>query len=192
MHEQEITANPTSAKPDWIISKTQYALALCPPAPCQDCSFFVILDLAGFAVESKQADRGFVASLVGAAHWWQLGFATGKHGILTEDLNVDGRWFAGRRTGDLLDKALAGDVTSIWLDGELRFVADRPVDVALNWSADGTSVSVNATDTTWIRFKSVKPRARAMIGRVSRIHYDDLTAMAWVQVQAGKTEIIVA
>ena len=56
VHEQEIRANPTSAKPDWIISNTQYALALSPPEPQKDCSFLIFLDLAGFTVECA-ADR---------------------------------------------------------------------------------------------------------------------------------------
>ena len=37
VHEQVIKANPTSAKPDWIISNTQYALTQSPPEPCQGC-----------------------------------------------------------------------------------------------------------------------------------------------------------
>ena len=191
VHEQEIRANPTSAKPDWIISNTQYALALRPSESRKDCSFFVILDLAGFTISSAQAERGLVARLIGAERQWQLGFATGKDGILTEDINVDGRWFAGRRTNGRLDQLFAGDVTSIWLEGELHFVADRPVDVALNWSIEDTRVSVTALDTTWVRFKSSKPGSDSCNGRNGGVHYDAATAMAWVQVQAGKTEIAV-
>lgn len=191
VHEQEITANPTSAKPDWIISSTQYALALSPPEPRRDCSFFIILDLAGFDVESMRAERGFVASLVGDDSQWQLGFARGRDGILAGGLNVDARWFAGRRRNDKLDFALAGEVTSIWLDRELCFVADLPVDIALKWSAEATRVNVTATDSTWIRFKSGKPNSRYLNGRDGKIRYDEQTGMEWAQVPAGKTEIVV-
>ena len=191
VHEQEITANPTSAKPDWIISNTQYALALRPTETHKDCSFFVILDLAGFTISSAQAERGLVASLIGDERQWQLGFATGKDGILTEDLNVDGRWFAGRRTNGQLDLLLAGEVTSIWLGGELHFVSDRPVNIALNWSIEDTRVSVTALDATWVRFKSSKPSSVSGNGRSGGVHYDALTGMVWVQVQAGKTEFSV-
>ena len=191
VHEQEIKANPTSAKPDWIISNTQYALALCPPNKCQDCSFFVIMDLAGFAIESARAARGLAASLIGEERQWQLAFATGKDGILTEDLNVDGRWFAGRRANGRLDQFLAGEVTSIWLHDELHFVADRPVDVALKRSSEGTRVNVTAADATWVRFKSSKPSSNFRNGRNGDIHYDAPTGMAWVQVPAGKTKIAV-
>ncbi len=191
VHEQEITANPTSAKPDWVISNTQYALALRPSESRKDCSFFVILDLAGFTISSAQADRGLVACLIGDERRWQLGFATGKDGILTEDLNVDGRWFAGRRTNGQLDQLLAGEVTNMWIDGALHFVSDRPVDVALNWSTANTRVSITALDTTWVRFKSSKPSSDSCNGRNGGVHYDAPTGMAWVQVQAGKTEIAV-
>jgi len=187
--EQEIKANPTSAKPDWIISNTQFALALSPPKPCKDCSFFVIMDLAGFAVESARAERGIAADLVGDGLHWSVGFATGRDGILTESLNVDGRWFAGRRNDGQLDQLLAGEVTSIWLDGELHFVADRPVDVGLNWGTEGMTLNVSAPDATWIRFKSSRPRSGSLNGRAGEVHYDALTGMAWVQAPAGKTNI---
>jgi hypothetical protein len=192
VHEQEITANPTSAKPDWIISNTQYALALCPPEPHKDCSFFLILDLAGFAVESARAERGAVASLTKDSRQWKLGFAAGKDGILADGLNVDGSWCAGRWDAGQLSKCLAGDVTSIWLDGELHFVADRPVDIALRPAAEGIIVNLTAADRTWIRFKSFKPRSLALGGRACRYHYDEPTGMAWVQAQPGKSEIVVS
>ena len=190
--EQVIKANPTSAKPDWIISNTQYALALSPSESRENCAFFVILDLAEFTVESTSAERGLAASLIGEGLQWQIGFATGRDGILTENLNIDGRWFAGRHTNGQFDQLLAGDVTSIWLDGELHFVADRPVDVALKRWAEGMKVSVTAADTTWVRFKSSKPSSDSRNGQNGEVHYDAPTGMVWVQVQAGKTEIAIA
>ena len=189
--EQEIKANPTSAKPDWIISKTQYALALSPPEPREECTYFVILDLAGFAVESTPAERGQAARLIGEDLQWQVGFATGKDGILAEGLNVDGRWFAGRRRNGRFDLTLAGDVTSIWLDGELHFAADRPVDLALGRSAAGMRLRVTACAPGWIRFKSEKPGSRALNGRPGAIHYDEGAGMAWFQAPAGQTEVLV-
>ena len=191
VREQEIRANPTSAKPDWIISNTQYALALCPPEPCKDCSFFVILDLAGFTVESARTERGAAASLTKGSRQWKLGFAAGKDGIWSDGLNVDGSWFLGRWDDGQLSKCLAGDVTSIWLDGQLHFVADRPVDLALQRRSEGIVAGVTAADQTWIRFKSFKPRSLALGGRDCQYHYDEPTGMAWVQAPAGKSEIVV-
>ncbi len=190
VYEQEITANPTSAKPDWIISSTQYALALSPPAPVCDCNFFIIMDLAGFAIESRRAERGLLASLVRDERHWLVGFATGKDGILAEGLNVDGRWFAGRRSGEEWDVALAGDVTSIWLDGALHFAADRPVDVAMQRTTAGTVANVSAPDGAWIRVKGKPPGSLSPNGRNGKLRYDTLTGMAWVQAPAGKSELV--
>lgn len=192
VREQEIKANPTSAKPDWIISNTQFALALRPPDLRANCSFFVILDIAGFAVESAKAERGIAANLVSDGLAWQVGFAAGRDGILTEDLNVDGRWFARRRQNDRIDLLLAGDVTSIWLDNELHFVADRPVDIALRQSPAAARASVTACGPTWIRFKSVKPCSQILNGRDGKLHYDEPTGMVWAHVPAGKSEIAVS
>ena len=190
--EQEITANPTSAKPDWIIRHTQYALALSPSAPREDCSFFVVLDVAGFGVKSPPAQRGVVACLDGDGLQWRLGFATGRDGILADDLNVDGRWFAGRWDAGQLSRYLAGDVTSIWLDGELHFVADRPVNVAIRRSNVGTRVNVTAPDPTWIRFRCSEPGELSQNGGADKFHYDAATGMAWAQAPAGKTEFLVS
>lgn len=188
--EQEIKANPTSAKPDWIISKTQYALALSPSEPCRDCSFFVILDLAGFAVHAQKAERGAVATLSKEESQWQVGFAEGRDGIIADGLNVDGRFFAGRRNGEQFDLALAGDVTSIWLDGELHFVADRPVDVTLHRMSTSLRVNLRSADTAWICFKCEAPAGRLHNGRDSGLAYDEATGMAWAQAQAGKSEFV--
>ena len=187
--EQEIKANPTSAKPDWIISKTQFALALCPPQPCQDASFFVIIDLAGFAVESARAERGMAADLIGAGLHWLIGFATGRDGILTESINVDGCWFAGRRANGSLDQFLAGEVTSVWLDGELHFVADRPVDIALRQVTGSTRARVACADETWVRFRIPKPKTLYVNGREWAFQYDEATGMAWVRLPSGKSEL---
>ena len=190
--EQEISANPTSAKPDWIISNTQYALALCPPEPDKDCSFLLVLDLAGFTVESMRAERGLAASLTNNGLGWRLAFARGRDGIIAEGLNVDGRWFAGRRKNNRFDLTLAGDLTSLWLDGELHFLADRPVDIALRRSAGGVRLNVTAPDPAWIRFKSVKPDKFSLNGRDDKFYYDKATGMVWAQARAGKTEILVS
>ncbi|MCY4073442.1 MAG: DUF4962 domain-containing protein [Chloroflexi bacterium] len=192
LSEQEITANPTSAKPDWIISNTQYALALRPPEPRKDCSLLLILDLADFTVESMPAERGLAASLSNDALGWRLGFARGRDGIIAEGLNVDGRWFAGRQKNNRFDLSLAGEVTSLWLDGELHFVADRPVDIALRRSAEGARLNITAADSAWIRFKSAKPNKFSLNGRDDQFHYDEATGMVWARVRAGKTKILVS
>lgn len=190
--EQEITANPTSAKPDWIIRRLQHTLALMPSEPCKDCRFLVILNMADYAVESVPAQRGIIADLTKESANWRIGFSKGRDGILTDDINIDGNWFAGLWQRGRLAKCLAGDVASIWLDGELQLIADRPLDIALCWSAKGIRAKVTANDSAWIRFKSFKPERVSLNGRDDNFHYDDLTGMVWVLVRAGKTEIVVS
>ena len=192
VRDQEITANPTSAKPDWIISNTQYALALSPAEPGPDCTFFVILDLAGFALDVARTERGLAANLTSDRMQWQVGFATGKDGIVADGINVDGSWFAGRRSTDQVNLFLAGDVTSIWLDGELYFVADRPVGVAWRRLDEATHVNITAADSTWIRVKSDKPASHGANGRNDKIHYDEPTGMAWMNLCAGTTEVVLS
>ncbi len=189
--EQEITANPTSAKPDWIIRRTQYALALAPAEACCDCQYFVVLDLAGFRVESLPATRGLVAGLSKSSRQWTVAYASGRDGILADGLNVDGNWFAGCNADGRLSQYLAGDVTSIWLDGELNFVADRPVNIALRQAEDCTSLRVATADHTWLRVSSDSPRALYLNGSEWPYQYDEATGMIWVYTPAGRSELTV-
>ena len=191
LREQVISANPTSAKPDWIISKTQYALALCPPAPRKDCSFFVILNLADFESEAAPARRGSAAELTKGDLQWRVAFAAGRDGILTERYDVAGRFFAGRWDGGRLGKYMAGEVTSLWLDGALEFVADRPVDIALQRTEERATLKIAAAEGAWIRFQSRQPASISLNGCECGYHYHKTTGMAWMQAPAGKSEILV-
>ncbi len=189
--EQEISANPTSAKPDWIIRRTQYALALSPAEACRDCQYFVVLDLAGFHVQSLPAERGLVATLSTDRQQWTVAFASGRDGIqaANPNVNVDGAWFAGRKEDGQLSQYLAGDVTSIWLDGELHFVADRPVDITWRQVDDRICVTISARDDAWLRLKSDKPAALHLNGGDCQFQHDAATGMIWVRVGAGKSEL---
>lgn len=187
--EQEISANPTSAKPDWIIRRTQYALALSPAGACFDCQYFVILDLAGNRVEALPAERGLLASLGADSQQWTVAFASGRDGILADGLNIDGSWFAGRHAPGRLAQYLAGDVTSIWLGGELHFVADRPVDITWRQAAAGQRLTISARDDTWLRLSSDKPSVVHLNSRACRYQFEGATGMLWVKAPAGKSEL---
>lgn len=187
--EHEITANPTSAKPDWIIHRTQYALALSPAEACADCQYFVVLDLAGCQVESLPTERGHVARIGKASEEWTVAFASGRDGILADGLNIDGRYFAGREIDGRISQFLAGDVTSIWLKGELQFVADRPVDITWKLAAKGKRVTISASDGAWVRLRSDRPAAPRLNGRDCNCQHDEATGMIWLRVPAGKSEL---
>ena len=190
--QQEITANPTSAKPDWIIRRLQYALALSPPEPVRDCAFFVILDVAGFAVERVTAERGILARLSRGESCWRVGFCQGRDGILASALDVDGAFFAGHWQAGKLTKMMAGAATSIWLDGELHFAADLPLDLALRHNAESTRLDLQAAGRAWIRFQCRQPRAVSLNGRAAAFHYDEATGLAWLRASAGQSEIVVS
>lgn len=138
----------------------------------------MILDLADFESEATQASRGIAASLTKGGFQWQVGFAAGRDGILSERLNVDGSYFAGRWDSGRLQMYMAGAATSVWLDGALEFVADRPLDVAVQHSDARIKLKIVAAESAWIRVASHKPASAALDGAACKIHSDDATGMA--------------
>lgn len=188
---KEITANPTSAKPDWIIRRLQHSLALSPSEPRTDCQFSVILDMAGFAVEAQPAQRGVTASLGKGDTRWQIGFASGRDGILSERLNVDGRFFAGRWQKSTLVQYLAVDATSLWLDGELQLIADSPINIAMQRQDGMLRLKAFASASTWLRFPASAPASVTGDGRAADFAYDEMTGMVWIQLATGETELVV-
>ena len=187
--EQEITANPTSAKPDWIIRRTQYALSLSPSETIADTHYFVVLNLDGYQVASQLAQRGNIAHLTGNDNEWRIGFATGRDGILSDTLNIDGKWFAGQWQKNKLTNYIAGDVTSLWLDSELYFMADLPVNAGWRKQGVASHLTIDAAKPTWIRFRSAQPNSLTRNNAAVDYHYDALTAMVWIKVPAGTSEI---
>ncbi|MCY4465701.1 MAG: DUF4962 domain-containing protein [Chloroflexi bacterium] len=188
---KEITANPTSAKPDWIIRRLQHSLALSPGEPRSNCRFSVILDMAGFAVESQPAQRGLVASLRKEQTCWRIGIAKGRDGIMSDRLTVDGRFFAGRWHEKSLAQYLAVDVSSIWLDGELQLVADSPINIGVQRTDGELRLKAFAGAPTWLRFPSSRPASLRGNGCAADFKYDEMTGMVWIQLDVGETELVV-
>ena len=189
---REISANPTSAKPDWIIRRTQHTLALSAAENRRDSRFVVVMDLAGHAVTALPAERGFGALLDNFADdetQWRVAFAEGRDGIVADGLNVDGAFFAGRWQAGKLVEYLASDVNSIWLDGELVMLADRPLNIGYRHGADDTRVQVKALDSTWLRLKADLPTALTLNGSAAKVNYDEATEMVWTRIDGGSTSI---
>ena len=189
---REITANPTSAKPDWIIRRMQHQLSLSPPQPGKDCRFLTVLDLAEHQVRSLATERGSCAELGKGSTRWRVGFAEGRDGIATDGINVDGAFFAGRWDGSALSMFLAGDATSIWLDGEPLMVADRPIDIGFLRAEGGTRVQATASADTWLRLKTHAPARVQRDGQELGYRYDEATSLLWLQLQPGASEIIIS
>ncbi len=187
--EREISANPTSAKPDWIIRRQQHTLALSPTETRRDCHFLTLLDLANHEVDMLPAQRACCALLSKEDRQWRVGFAQGRAGILAEGINVDGGFFAGRWDGGRLSKYLAGDVTAIWLDGQCIMLADSPLNIGWARKAGGQELAVATSAPTWLRFRSKEPRGLTSNGRAAEYRYDAATSLVWLRLASGKTVI---
>ncbi len=145
--EIEIAANPTSAKPDWIIRRAQFTLSLSPAEPTDRTRFVVALDLAdpeGPAAEVKElaCEGGTAVEVTRADQTYVVAFAHGQGRIQVPDvLRTDAAWVVvNRSTGAIW----AGGATHVWVDELLRVMADTPVDLALS-STQCEVVSKQAT-----------------------------------------------
>ena len=191
LSQREITANPTSAKPDWIIRRTQHTLTLSPPRSCPWVQFFTVLEHAGMTVEAIRASRGVAAQLGDGEATWRVGMAIGRDGIQTPGMNIDGRAFAGQWQDGQLRGFMAVDCTALWLNGEPQLIADRPLDIHCQKHDDHLRVNVTARAETWLRIKSQQPAEATGNGKPQDYHYDKLSGMVWLQAPPGKTDIIV-
>lgn len=134
LHEKEITANPTSAKPDWIIRRTQHTLALSPPEPCRQARFVVALDLTDLAGETAEVVSlacagGTAVQIRRNGETYIAAFANGRSRLVVPELlSTDANWVVvNQNSGDVW----TGGMTNLWLNGELQCMATTPVDVAL-------------------------------------------------------------
>lgn len=187
--EREISANPTSAKPDWIIRRQQHTLALSPKTARRDCQFLTVLDLAEHEVRRLPARRGCRVTLSRGDRQWRIGFAQGRDGILAEGINVDGGFFAGCWDSGKLSKYLAVDVTAIWLDGDLTLLADSPLSIAFSRQAHWQELEVTASARTWLRFQSAAPSDLTCNGQPAKFQYDAAAGMVWLRLGSGKSVI---
>ena len=192
MSEREITANPTSAKPDWIIRRQQHTLSLSPPGKVADCRFLTALDLAEQEVTALPASRGDCASLSKGQREWRVGFARGRDGIQAEGLNVDGAYFAGCWEGGALARYLAGDVSAIWLDGQLQLICDCPLDIAWTRRAGELHIEAASKSASWLRFRSPTPLELRCAGQAVDSKHDAATGMVWLRLESGRSTLSAA
>lgn len=134
LREIEITANPTSAKPDWIIRRTQHTLVLSPPEPCAQTRFMVVLDLADLnsepaEVQSLPCVGGTSVQVTREGQTRIAAFAKGVSRLVIPDLlATDANWVVTTpETGDIW----AGNMTNLWLNGTLQCLASTPIEIAL-------------------------------------------------------------
>ncbi|KAA3662032.1 MAG: DUF4962 domain-containing protein [Chloroflexi bacterium] len=147
--EVEITANPTSAKPDWIIRRTQHTLVLSLEKPCADTRFLVAIDLAdsGAAVaEVVKVDclGGTAVKVTRDGQTRIAGFGNGRSRlVIPGQLSTDADWVvANLATGEFW----AGGMTNLWLNGELQCMASTPVEI----SVTAGQCVVESKRETWV------------------------------------------
>jgi hypothetical protein len=132
--EVEITANPTSAKPDWIIRRTQHTLVLSPAEPCSQTRFLVALDLADADAVPAEVTHldcvgGTAVQVTRDGETRIAAFGYGRSRLVIPNLlSTDADWvIANPATGEVW----AGSMTNLWLNGELQCLASTPVNIAL-------------------------------------------------------------
>lgn len=133
--EIEISANPTSAKPDWIIRHTQHTLELSPQAKVARTRFLVALDLQDIGSDSTEIKHlpcigGTAIQTTSNGQTHIAAFASGRSRLVAPELlSTDADWVvANTDNGDIW----AGGMTNLWLNGELQCMAMEPVDMALS------------------------------------------------------------
>ncbi|RMF03931.1 MAG: DUF4962 domain-containing protein [Chloroflexi bacterium] len=132
---QEITANPTSAKPDWIIRRTQHTLALRPAEACAQTRFLVALDLADpgcnpAEVVSLACEGGTAVKVTRNGKTRIVAFANGRSRlVIPKLLSTDAKWVVATLDNETI---WAGGMTNVWLNDKLQCMASMPVEIALS------------------------------------------------------------
>ena len=152
LRQIEITANPTSAKPDWIIRRTQHTLALSPAEPCAQTRFLVALDLADPGSEpaevvSLPCEGGTAIQVTRKGETRIAAFANGRSRLVIPELfSTDADWVVANST---TSDVWAGNATNLWLNGNLQWLASTPVEMALT----AEQCVVVSKRTTWISMR---------------------------------------
>jgi hypothetical protein len=178
---EEISANPTSAKPDWIIRRDQHALVLSPDQPTTQARYFVILSLADIPVDNiEQLDCQFGSAA--QVNNTLVAFASGRrHMKIANRLTTDAAWCA---ISDTLK--VAGNVTNLWHDGRIAIIASSPADIAL--TVGGCTACANRS--TWISCAVAgQPESVQINGAEVAIRYDAELGLLRFQIPAGESTV---
>ena len=189
IHEIEITANPTSAKPDWIIRRTQHTLELSPAEPMANTRFFVVLDLANpdgeaATVEPLACEGGTAVKISKDNQTFIAAFANGRSRLVVPELlSTDADWVvANLTTGEFS----AGGMTNLWIEGELQGLANTPIDIALR--DDGCVIESKHINWISLRQKS-KMSEFSCNGKPTTAHPNPALDLTRVQIDSGSSHI---
>lgn len=189
LHEIEITANPTSAKPDWIIRRTQHTLELSSQQPTTQTRFLVVLDLANpgnqpAAVVSLSCAGGTAVQITREDETYLAAFANGRSRLVVPELlSSDANWVVANLT---TGECYAGGLTNLWLKGELQCLATTPVNIALH----SDNCLVESKHTNWLSL-----RQTGMMGNLScngeplTAHPNPILDLMRVRINSGISHI---
>ena len=191
--EEEITANPTSAKPDWIIRSMQYALVLSPAEKTDTTNFLVALNLDDYAVTKLDASRGHAIKATKGDKTLHAAFADAKDGILVNDsIESDGNWLSNSSEAGTLKAYSAGEVTNLWFDKVLQFCADYPISVAAEVADSGVKLKIQSAISTYISVRfATKPTQLLVNGEATDFHYNADVSLVRLEIPSGESEITI-
>lgn len=183
LRETVISANPTSAKPDWIITRTQHTLVLSPPEPCKQARIVAALDLAD--TDAPMANVTAVDCIGGTALQVDdtfTAFAEGQSRLVVDGLfSADASWLVTNRE---TDEFWAGHVTNLWLKDKIVFLASTAVDVAVS----AESCTIVAKRQTWVSL-AIKPENLHCNGQPIEFQATPLLNLIRFAVEAGESHL---
>ena len=189
--EEEITANPTSAKPDWIIRRMQHALVLSPAEKTNETTFLVALNLADFDIEMLEARRGKVLKSTKEGKTLLIAFADGRDGIWSTNLESDASWLSASYADENVEKFLVGEVTNLWLDRKLYVSADFPIQVAYGQKGAKHIWKTQSTLPTFVSLKVPRdPKQLTLNGEAAEVQFNKDLSLMRLEIPAGESEIV--
>lgn len=185
----EIAANPTSAKPDWILRHTQHVLALEPDEPTREAEFLIALDMAGSCIQPTPCESGVALCSTGRRGEWLIGFGREASGIsMPGFLETDARWLALCERDHAPQTWIGGELTLLWWRERPLVIADAPVEVCMQPSASQIEWTIQAPRPTWVSLW-VPSRPDAITAGSERVPFgyrDDLSLVR-LSIPAGQT-----
>lgn len=188
--EIEITANPTSAKPDWIIRRTQHTLTLTPQEACQQTRFLVVLDVRETGTTPAEVtpiycEGGTAFQVMRNGQMQVVAFAHGRSRLVIPNLLATDACWAVVNPNTAVFRA--GDMTNLWLHDELHCLSSTPVDLELTEAA----CLVQGKRPSWVSIRQTAGMKHLHCnGHPLNTHLNPVLDLVRFSVSAGKSQIL--
>ena len=113
----------------------------------------VALNLSGFTVEALEAKRGSCLSARKDNKTILTAFTDGRDGIWSTRIESDASWLSASYVDKNVEMFLVGEVTNLWLDGQLYVSADFPIQVAYQNEGAKRIWKTQSTLSTFVSLK---------------------------------------